>query len=53
MLCFYNAMANGSIWLMEDLAQYAVQPFIPWNTIIAFIVMCVVFYIGLDNGDDR
>jgi hypothetical protein len=53
MLRFYNAMANGNIWIMEDLAQYAVQPFIPWNTIIAFIVMCVVFYIGLDNGDDR
>lgn len=38
---------------MQDLAQYAVQPFIPWNTILAFIGMCIVFYIGLDNDNDR
>ena len=38
---------------MEDLAQYAVQPFIPWNTILSFIGMCIVFYIGLDNDNDR
>ena len=38
---------------MADLAQYAVEPLIPWHSILIFIGMCIVFYIGLDNNNDR
>jgi hypothetical protein len=27
------------------------EPFIPVNTIIAFILLCVVIYVGLNDND--
>jgi hypothetical protein len=28
------------------------EPFIPVNTIIAFILLCVVIYVGLNDNDN-
>jgi hypothetical protein len=33
--------------------NYAVEPFLPINTIIAFILLCVVIYVGLNDNNKK
>tara|TARA_B100001939_G_scaffold325297_1_gene317924 strand:+ start:42 stop:149 length:108 start_codon:yes stop_codon:yes gene_type:complete len=33
--------------------NYVVEPFLPINTIIAFILLCVVIYVGLDDNNKK